>query len=196
MAKSKETSQVIRSVDLHTSGSARDFQIPEVSSVQIIIHKYKHHGNVLPPYHSGRRRFCVLESMCIWPRTKAADLRVFIHRETSPGPTWTQRTLREDRDITPKATQETEDRHTGTKRLMFGDMVWWNWTVHVHRYTWRTWGSWEHYLSCEARGWQHHVAGLFRCRRDRCTSFLIGWWIKIMLKYESRWTMSLSAGSG
>jgi transposase len=61
MGKSKEISQGLRKkiVDLHKSGSSlgaisKRLKVPR-SSVQTIVCKYKHHGNMLPSYHSGRR---------------------------------------------------------------------------------------------------------------------------------------------
>lgn len=40
-----------------------------------------------------------------------------------------------------------------------------------HRYVWGgSLQAWEHPPNCEIRGWQHHVVGLFCCRRDWCTS--------------------------
>ena len=87
MGKSKEISQDIRKriVDLHESGSSlgeisRFLKVPR-SSVQTIIRKYKHHGNVQPSYRSGRRRIlcprderALVRNVHINPRTKAKDL--------------------------------------------------------------------------------------------------------------------------
>lgn len=87
MGKSKEISQDIRKriVDVHKSGSSlgaisRCLKVPR-SSVQTIIRKYKHHGNVQPSYRSGRRRVlcprderALVRNVHINPRTKAKDL--------------------------------------------------------------------------------------------------------------------------
>ena len=87
MGKSKEISQDIRKriVDFHKSGSSlgaisRCLKVPR-SSVQTIICKYKHHGNVQPSYRSGRRRVlrprderALVRNVHINPRTKAKDL--------------------------------------------------------------------------------------------------------------------------
>ncbi|XP_062276707.1 uncharacterized protein LOC133981862 [Scomber scombrus] len=87
MGKSKEISQDIRKriVDFHKSGSSlgtisRCLKVPR-SSVQTIIRKYKHHGNVQPSYRSGRRRVlcprderALVRNVSINPRTKAKDL--------------------------------------------------------------------------------------------------------------------------
>jgi transposase len=48
-------------VDLHKSGSSlgaisKHLKVPR-SSVQTIVHKYKHHVTTPPSYRSGRRRF-------------------------------------------------------------------------------------------------------------------------------------------
>ena len=62
MGKSKEISQDLRKtiVDLHKSGSSlgaisKCLKVP-LSSVQTIVHKYKHRGTTQPSYRSGRRR--------------------------------------------------------------------------------------------------------------------------------------------
>ncbi|KAJ0000165.1 hypothetical protein NQD34_012007 [Periophthalmus magnuspinnatus] len=87
MGKSKEISQDIRKkiVDLHKSGSSLGaisscLKVPR-SSVQTIIRKYKHHGNVQPSHRSGRRRVlcprderALVRNVHIDPRTKAKDL--------------------------------------------------------------------------------------------------------------------------
>ena len=70
--KSKEIILNIRkrTVDLYKSGSSlgkifRCLKVP-CSSVQAIICKYKHHGNVQTSYHLERRRFCVPEMNVLW----------------------------------------------------------------------------------------------------------------------------------
>ena len=57
--KSAKTSECFF-VDIHKSGSSlgaisKCLKIPR-SSVQTIVHKYKHHGTTQPSYRSGRRR--------------------------------------------------------------------------------------------------------------------------------------------
>ena len=87
MGKSKEISQDLRKqiVDLHKSGSSlgaisKGLKVPR-SSVQTIVHKYKHHDTTQPSYRSGRRRVqsprderTVLRKVQINPRTTAKDL--------------------------------------------------------------------------------------------------------------------------
>ena len=72
-------------VDLHKSGSSlgaisKRLKVPR-SSVQTIVHKYKHHGTMQPSYLSGRRRFLsprdertLVQKVQINPRTTAKDL--------------------------------------------------------------------------------------------------------------------------
>jgi transposase len=76
MGKSKEMSQDLRNkiVDLHKSGSPLGAisKLPKVkfSSVQTILHKYKHHGTVLSP----RDERTLVRKVIINPRTTATDL--------------------------------------------------------------------------------------------------------------------------
>ena len=91
------------------------------SSVQTIIHKYKHNGNVQPSYRSGRRRVlcprdeCALvQNVNINSRTKVKHHEKMLaeagKRESvstvklSRVPTWTERLLSEQEARTPKAT--------------------------------------------------------------------------------------------
>jgi transposase len=87
MGKSKEIIQDLRKkiVDLHMSGSSlgaisKRLKVPR-SSVQAIVHKYKHHGTTQPSYRSGRRRVLsprhertLVRKGQINPRTTAKDL--------------------------------------------------------------------------------------------------------------------------
>lgn len=87
MGKSKEINQEIRKriVDLHKSvlsldAISRCLQMWR-SSVQTIICKYKHDGNIQPSYRSGRRRILgprderrLVQYVQNNPRTKAKDL--------------------------------------------------------------------------------------------------------------------------
>uniref|UniRef100_A0AAZ3RCG7 Sleeping Beauty transposase HTH domain-containing protein n=1 Tax=Oncorhynchus tshawytscha TaxID=74940 RepID=A0AAZ3RCG7_ONCTS len=85
--KSNEISQDLRKkiVDLHKSGSSlgassKRLKVPH-SSVQTIVHKYKHHGTTQLSYCSGRRRVLsprdertLVQKVQINPRTTAKDL--------------------------------------------------------------------------------------------------------------------------
>uniref|UniRef100_A0AAZ3P5S7 Transposase Tc1-like domain-containing protein n=1 Tax=Oncorhynchus tshawytscha TaxID=74940 RepID=A0AAZ3P5S7_ONCTS len=83
ISKSGNTSEKI--VDLHKSGSflgaiSKCLKVPR-SSVQTIVHKYKHHGTMQPSYRSGRRRVLSLRDertlvrkVQINPRTTAKDV--------------------------------------------------------------------------------------------------------------------------
>ena len=81
MGKSKEISQDLRNkiVDLQKSGSSKYLKVPR-SSVQTIVHKYKHHETTQPSYHSGRRwvrspwdESTSVRKVKINPRTTAKD---------------------------------------------------------------------------------------------------------------------------
>jgi transposase len=87
MGKSKEISQDFRKiiVDLHKSGSSLGAISKHLkvlhSSVQTIVHKYKHHGTTQPSHLSGRRRVLsprdkrtLVRKVQINPRTTAKDL--------------------------------------------------------------------------------------------------------------------------
>ena len=86
MRKSKEISQDLRKKTCKPlSGSylgaiSKRLKVPH-SSVQTIVHKYKHHGTTQPSYRSGRRRVLSPrnEPILVWkvqinPRTTAKDL--------------------------------------------------------------------------------------------------------------------------
>ena len=86
IGKSKEISQDLRKiiVDLHKSSSSLGAISKHLkvlrSSVQTIVHKYKHHGNTQPSYRSGRRRVLsprdehtLVRKVQINPRTTAND---------------------------------------------------------------------------------------------------------------------------
>ena len=105
MGKSKEISQDLRRkiVDLHKSGSSlgaisKCLKVPR-SSVQTIVHKYKHHGTTQLSYHSGRRRVLSPrdERTLVWSANQSQNnskgpcedaggnkyKRIYIHSKTS-----------------------------------------------------------------------------------------------------------------
>ena len=72
MGKSKEISQDLRKriVELHKSGSSlreisKCLKVP-CSSVQTIVHKYKHHGTTQSSHRSGRRHVLSPRDLVIW----------------------------------------------------------------------------------------------------------------------------------
>uniref|UniRef100_A0AAZ3RYM0 Sleeping Beauty transposase HTH domain-containing protein n=1 Tax=Oncorhynchus tshawytscha TaxID=74940 RepID=A0AAZ3RYM0_ONCTS len=94
-----------KTVDHHKSRSSlgtisKRLKVP-CSSVQTIVHKYKHHGTMQPYYRSGRRRVLSPRDECtlvrkvqINPRTILKDFcedvggnrykSIYIHSKTSP----------------------------------------------------------------------------------------------------------------
>uniref|UniRef100_A0AAZ3S9L8 Transposase Tc1-like domain-containing protein n=1 Tax=Oncorhynchus tshawytscha TaxID=74940 RepID=A0AAZ3S9L8_ONCTS len=191
MGKSKEISQGLRKiiVDLHKSGSSsgaiyKHLKVPR-SSVQTIVCKYKHHGNIQPSYHSGRRRILssrdehsLVRKVQINPRTTAKDLvkmleetgtnlsistaKQVLYQHNLKGRSSRKKPLLQNRH--KKARQRFATAH-GDKYCTFWRNVLWSDETKTelfghndHRYVLRKKGeAEEHHPHREERGWQHHV---------------------------------------
>ena len=143
MRKSKEPGRI---VDLHQSGSlwstvSRCVKVPR-SSVQTIIHQYKHHGYVQPSQSSGS--FWDPEMNLLWCEmfTSTPEQKLLPKLASSTEkPVLDQHRLKNhsQEDLTPKEISLSKR----TKILICGDMSWSDETEtelfghNDHRYIWR-----------------------------------------------------------
>ena len=162
---SKDISQDIRKtiVELLKPGSSlstisRCLKVPP-SSVQRIICKFKHHGNVQPSYHSRRRRvLCPRnEHALVWKvpvshRTKTKDFVkmladtgkiVIIHSKRSPALKGWKATKQgvHSSPLQHKKSDYRLEMHTGTKTLIFGGKTKPSLYLEEKEELWSVWGG-------------------------------------------------------
>ena len=116
-------------------------------------------------------------------------VRVIIYRETSPGPTWTERPLRKKtwlQDQQKKTDYSFTDRPElletcpGLMKLKLNCLSIMT-SLHLEEKE-GSFPDWEQHPNCEVRGWQHHAVGVGLLD---FTKYMSSWGKNIMEKYWS-----------